>query len=38
MMGKKDNQMQLMIIDIESFVPENHLLRKINQYIDFNFI
>lgn len=38
MMGKKDNQMQLMVMDIESLVPENHLLKKINQKIDFDFI
>ena len=38
MMGRKESQMQLMIIDAESFVPENHLLRKIKQQIDFEFI
>ena len=38
MMGKKDRQMQMMIIDIKSLIPENHLLIKINRHIDFDFI
>lgn|GEM_PF-5982505 len=31
MMGKQDNQMQMMIFDIESMIPENHLLRQIKK-------
>ena len=38
MMGKKDSQMQIMIVDIETIVPENHVLKKINSRIDFKFI
>jgi len=38
MMGRKENQLQMIIADIESFVPENHLLRKIDKHIDFEFI
>ena len=38
MMGKKETQMQIIVIDIETVVPENHLLKKIAKAIDFNFI
>lgn len=38
MMGKKDGQLQMVIVDMESLIPNNHLLKKINSYIDFNFI
>ena len=38
MMGKKDSQMQIMIVDMDALIPENHLLKKIDKYIDFNFI
>jgi len=38
MMGRKDSQMQLIVMDIESLIPKNHLLRKIEQLIDFGFI
>jgi transposase len=38
MMGKKDSQMQLIMLDIGTLVPENHLLRKINTHINFDFI
>ena len=31
MMGKKDTQMQMMIVDIESLIPENHLYKKDKQ-------
>ena len=29
MMGRIDNQMQLLILDLDSMIPENHLLRQI---------
>lgn len=29
MMGKTDNQMQMIIFDIDSIIPQNHLLRQI---------
>lgn len=38
MMGKKDRQMQIMIVDIDSLVPDNHLLKKISKHINFDFI
>lgn len=31
MMGKTDNQMQLNVLDIDSMVPQNHLLRQIKK-------
>lgn len=31
-------QMKMELVTIESLVPENHLLRKIDKYIDFTFI
>ena len=37
MMGKKSGQMQICMIDIGKLVPENHLLKKINKYIGFEF-
>lgn len=38
MMGKKGGQMQIMIVDIDALIPENHLLKKIDNHVDFNFI
>lgn len=38
MMGKKDGQMQIMIVDMDALIPENHLLKKIDNHVDFNFI
>lgn len=38
MMGKQDSQMQIMILDIESMIPEKHLLRQINNCVNFDFI
>jgi transposase len=35
---KNANQSELEIVMIESLVPEDHLLRKIQKYIDFSFI
>ena len=29
MMGKQDNQIQMMILDIDSIIPQDHLLRQI---------
>lgn len=37
-MGKREAQMQIIAIDIGTLVPENHLLKRIIQNIDFNFI
>ena len=33
MMGKTDNQMQLIVLDIDSMVPQNHLLRLIKKNV-----
>jgi transposase len=38
MMGKKDGQLCLTIVNLEELIPKNHLLNKINRAIDFNFI
>ena len=38
MMGKQDKQIQMIFLDIDSIVPENHLLRKIKNCINFDFI
>lgn len=40
MITKKDNQTRknIQMIDLESLVPEKHLLRKIDEIIDFEFI
>ena len=34
----EDQKKQIQMISIEELVPEDHLLRKIDQYIDFDFI
>lgn len=31
MMGRKDGQLRMIMMDIEELVPENHLLRKIEK-------
>ena len=38
MMGKTGNQMQLIVFDIDSMVPQNHLLRQIKNCVNFEFI
>ena len=38
MMGRQSGQISMLILDIEELIPENHLLRKINQMISFDFI
>ena len=38
MMGKQDNPIQMMILDIDSMIPENHLLRQISNCVNFDFI
>ena len=38
MMEKTDKQMQLIIFDIDSMIPQNHLLRKIKNCVNFDFI
>uniref|UniRef100_UPI0037C036EC hypothetical protein n=1 Tax=Halobacillus shinanisalinarum TaxID=2932258 RepID=UPI0037C036EC len=36
--SRKERQNEMEIVTIEELVPEGHLLRKIDQYIDFSFI
>ncbi len=36
--SRKERQNEIEILTIEELVPEDHLLRKIDQYIDFSFI
>jgi|LFRM01.1.fsa_nt_gb transposase len=38
MMGRKNGQLRMNFMDIGELIPENHLLRKINENIDFDFI
>ena len=38
MMGKKDGQLCFAVVDLEELIPENHLLKRINRAIDFDFI
>lgn len=38
MMGRRSGQMAMVFVDIESITPENHLLRKIDRSISFDFI
>ena len=38
MMGRIDNQMQLFILDMDSMIPENHLLKQIKNSVNFDFI
>lgn len=38
MMGKQDAQIQMVILDIDSMIPENHLLRQIKNCVNFDFI
>lgn len=38
MMGRQSGQMSKIILDLSELIPENHLLRKINQMISFDFI
>ena len=38
MMGKQSGQIQLVILDIDSMIPEDHLLRRIKNCVNFDFI
>ena len=37
-MGRQSRQMAMIFVDIESLIPENHLLRKIERMVSFDFI
>ncbi|WP_462426133.1 hypothetical protein [Anaerotignum lactatifermentans] len=38
MMGKQSGQIQMVILDIDSMIPEDHLLRRIKNYVNSDFI
>ncbi|WP_411045610.1 hypothetical protein [Treponema primitia] len=38
MMGRKSKQLCMIMIDMEELIPKNHLVRKIIEAIDFDFI
>lgn len=38
MMGRQSGQMSMVILDIAELIPNDHLLRKINQPVSFDFI
>lgn len=38
MMGIQSGQIQMVILDIDSMIPENHLLRQIKNRVNFDFI
>ena len=37
-MGKQSGQIQMVILDIDSMIPEDHLLRRIKNCVNFDFI
>ncbi|MCI8623536.1 MAG: transposase [Provencibacterium sp.] len=38
MMGRQSRQMAMIIVDIETMIPEKHLLRKVEEMVSFDFI
>ena len=38
MMGRQSRQMAMIFVDMESLIPENHLLRQIDRVVSFDFI
>ena len=39
MQGQNDTQQQLFhTVELDSFIPNSHLLKKVNRLIDFNFM
>lgn len=38
MMGRQDKQLRMVVFDLSSMIPKDHLLRAIKENIDFNFI
>lgn len=38
MMGKQSGQIQKVILDMNSMIPEDHLLRRIKNCVNFDFI
>ncbi len=38
MMGRQERQMGMLIMDMEELIPYNHLLRRINSILLFEFV
>ena len=38
MMGRRSGQVGMQIVDVEMMIPQNHLLRKIDRMVEFEFI
>lgn len=38
MTGRKSRQVAMIFADIESMIPENHLLREVDRIVPFDFI
>jgi hypothetical protein len=38
MVGRQNRQMRMVILDMVELIPENHLLRKIDQMVSFDFV
>lgn len=38
MMGRQSGQMRMVILDMVELIPENYLLRKIDQMVPFDFV
>ncbi len=38
MMGKQSGQIRLIILDLDSMIPEDHLLKQIKNCVNFDFI
>ncbi len=38
MMGKQSGQIRLIILDLDSMIPEDHFLRQIKNCVNFDFI
>lgn len=38
MMGRKSQQLQMIILDMDQIIPKNHLLQKISDIVSFDFI
>lgn len=38
MMGHRDGQMQIVILNIRELIPNNHLPREIEELVSFDFI
>jgi transposase len=38
MMGYREEQMELLLFNLEELIPQNHLLKKIDRMVSFDFI